>query len=275
MKSSRAFAAASFVALLLPASAARAEKDACITAYEETQTRRKDGKLLDAKREAAICARTECPAMLVKDCVRWLAELEGSIPSVVLDVRRPSGEELTDVHVSVDGVPIADRLDGKAIPLDPGRRAFRFEAEGATPVERVVVVREGEKHRKISVVLHGDASSPDGARGARPIPKGVWIFGGASAVALATSAVFAIDGFAKKGDLEDCKPRCAPSDVDAMSASFTVADVMLGAGLMAGAAAVWLYLTRPSVDRGGSGRAQPWIAPIGTAGGAAGFGATF
>ena len=80
----------------------------------------------------------------------------------------------------------------------------------------------------------------------------MWIFGGASVVALATSAVFAIDGLGKKSDLDSCKPRCAPADVDAMSSSFTLADVALGAGVMAGAAAVYLFLTRPSGEASGT-----------------------
>ena len=82
----------------------------------------------------------------------------------------------------------------------------------------------------------------------RPLPLGVWLFGGASILAVATSAAFALDGLAKKSDLDQCKPRCSPDAVDAMSMRFTFADVALGAGVMAGAAAFYLLLTRPGAS---------------------------
>ena len=132
------------------------------------------------------------------------------------------------------------------MPLEPGSHTFVFEVEGAAPVERALVLKAGEKSRKVTVTLAAQAA--EAPSGGRPVPIGVWIFGGVTVVALATSAVFAIDGLGKKSDLDKCKPHCAPSDVDAMSSSFTFADVALGAGVMAGAAAVYLFLTRPSAE---------------------------
>jgi hypothetical protein len=257
---------------------------ACITAYEQTQTLRKDGKPVAAKAQAAICARAECPALLTKDCTRWLAELEGVIPSVTFearmtDAKTPAGTPRTDVRVKMDGAALTEKLDGKPVPVEPGSHVFVFEAEGAAPLERTVVVKEGEKNKKVAVTLAAAGAEPD--RG-RAIPLGVWIFGGASVVAFATSAVFAIDGFGKKSDLEQCKPRCAAGDVDAMSSSFTIADVALGAGVAAGAAALYLFFTRPETEGArASGAAtakpfttSPFAAPL-PGGGAVGVTAQF
>jgi len=265
-----ALAAAAAVAVLCGASTAHAES-ACISAYEQAQTLRKDGKLVSARAQAAICAHAECPALLAKDCSKWLAELEASTPTVVFDARTASGVERTDVRVKVDGAVLAPRLDGKAVAVDPGSRVFVFEAEGASPVERTILVREGERNRKIAVTV----AAAD-AKVSRPVPTGTWIFGGVSVVALTTSAIFAIDAFGKKSDLDACKPRCAASDVDAMTTSFTVADVALGAGVMAGAAALYLYLTRPTAEVASSASARhvPFAAPV-TGGGVAGFSARF
>lgn len=227
---------------------------ACITAYEQTQTLRKDGKPVAAKAQAAICARAECPALLTKDCTKWLSELEGVIPSLVLDARTPAGALRPDTRVKMDGAVLVEKLDGKPVPVEPGSHVLVFEAEGAAPVERTVVVKEGEKNKKVSVSV---APAPESSADGRAVPLGVWIFGGASVVAFATSAVFAIDGFGKKSDLEECKPRCASGDVDAMSSSFTVADVALGAGIVAGAAALYLYFTRPPAEA-----AQPSTAAV-------------
>jgi hypothetical protein len=275
-----AVAHALLIALLLGAGAARADAT-CIAAYEQTQTLRKDGKLLASKAQAAICSRESCPALLTKDCTRWLAELEADIPTIVLDPRTPAGALRTDVHVKLDGAPLNEKIDGKPVPLEPGSHTFVFEVEGAAPVERALVLKAGEKNRKVTVTV-APAAPSEGAKSAdRPVPIGVWIFGGATVVALATSTVFAIDGLGKKSDLDKCKPRCAASDVDAMSSSFTLADVALGAGVMAGAAAVYLFLTRPSAESSTApvaasarARAIPFAAPL-PGGGAAGVTAVF
>lgn len=228
---------------VLVSSPARADS-ACISAYEQAQTLRKDGKPTAAMAQAAICARSDCPALLTKDCTKWLAELEQLSPTVRLEAQTPEGVRPNDVHVTLDGVALTEAIGGKPLHVEPGSRVFVFQAPGAKAVERTVVVKEGDKDKKVVVTLAAAEPRADG----RPVPLGVWIFGGVSVVALATSVVFAVDGFSKKGDLDECKPRCAAADVDAMSSSFTVADVALGAGAVAGAAALYLFLTRPHLE---------------------------
>lgn len=226
-------------ALLVPAPAYAQAKDPCITAYEQAQTLRKDGRFITARDQAMVCARDTCPAILVKDCTRWIGELEASTGSVICEAKTTSGKTVSDVRVTVDGSELASRLDGRSLPIDPGKHAFHFERGGAK-YDETVLVREGEKNRRIT------ATFPETAGDAPGMPAGFWIFGGVSIVALGTATFFALDGMAKKDDLEACKPRCAPGDVDAMSASFTIADVALGAGVVSVAATVYLLLSRPT-----------------------------
>lgn len=232
------------------AAAARADEDPCIRAYTQAQMLRKDGRTVSARAQAAICAQASCNAILAKDCTRWLSELEAIAPSVVLDVKGPNGVELVDVRVTMDGDPLANRIDGKAIEIDPGTHVFTFESRGYASIERSILVREGEKGRRLSVVLAKGAAIPP----SRPVPLGVYVFGSASVLALGVAGVFTLDGLSRKSDLDACRPRCAPDEVDAMTARFTLADVALGAGLMAGAAAIYLLLTRPVVESGGAAR---------------------
>jgi hypothetical protein len=213
-------------------------KDPCITAYEQAQTLRKDGKFITAREQAMVCARDACPAILVKDCTRWIGELEASTGSVVCEAKTTNGKSVSDVRVTVDGRELTTRLDGRSLPIDPGKHTFHFERAGET-FDETVLVREGEKNRRIT------ATFPERAGDAPGLPTGFWVFGGISIVALGTATFFALDGMAKKDDLEACRPRCAPNDVDAMSASFTVADVALGAGVVAVAATIYLLLSRP------------------------------
>ncbi|MDB4940603.1 MAG: uncharacterized protein JWP97_137 [Labilithrix sp.] len=256
------------------AAPARADST-CISAYEQAQTLRKDGKPQAAKAQAQICAQASCPSLLVKDCSRWQTELEALIPTVLLDARAPSGGLRADVRVKVDGNVVAEKIDGRAIAIEAGAHAFTFEAEGAATVEQTVTLKEGERNRKVSVTM---LPAPVTSTTASPVPTGAWVFGGVAVAALATSAVFAIDGLGKKSDLDQCRPRCAAGDVDAMSARFTLADVALGAGVVAGAAALYLFFARPGGEPKSSARASsvpsPFAGPI-NGGAAAGLSGRF
>lgn len=249
-----------FACVLLTGAAHAEDDNPCIPAYTLAQSLQKDGKVVAAKAQAAICAQASCDPILAKDCTQWLADLEKITPSIVLDVRDEERNELVDVRVTMDGEPFAHRLDGRAVEVDPGMHELTFEAAGFAPLEKGILVREADKGQRIQVTL---IRSKKGVE-SRPVPFGVWAFGGAAVVALGVSTVFAIDGISRKDDLEACRPRCAPEDVDAMSARFTVADVALGAGLMAGAAAVYLFLTRPTVNANGPSRIG--IVPTGVVG---------
>lgn len=272
----RAIASAALLASIACLGRDARAADACISAYEQTQTLRKDGKLVAAKAQAVTCVRSDCPALLTKDCTRWLGELETSTPTVVFEVRTKGGLERTDVKISSGGEVLVARIDGKAVPVDPGVRTFLFEPDGEEPLERTVMIREGERNKKVTVVLDGpDREHPT----SRPIPLGFWLFGGASIVALSTSAVFALDGFSRKDELEACKPRCDAGEVDAMSARLTVADVALGAGVVAGLAAAYVFFTRPAVPSSSTviGRrvVVPYGAPTPGGGGVGGVALTF
>ncbi|XYI03713.1 hypothetical protein ACMHYB_29695 [Sorangium sp. So ce1128] len=153
-------------ALSLAGAGARAQpsKRACAAAYERAQGLRRDGKLIAAREALIACSQPTCPAAAVADCGPWLAEVEKSLPSVVIAARDAGGRERLDVRVLVDGRLLAAALDGKALPVDPGPHTFRYEPAGGPAVEERVLIREGEKNRAITVMLGepptGAPSSP-------------------------------------------------------------------------------------------------------------------
>ncbi|MGK3983752.1 hypothetical protein WME99_11990 [Sorangium sp. So ce136] len=153
-------------ALSLAGASARAQpsKRACAAAYERAQGLRRDGKLIAAREALIACSQPTCPAAAVADCGPWLAEVEKSLPSVVIAAREAGGRERLDVRVLVDGRLLAAALDGKALPVDPGPHTFRYEPAGGPAVEERVLIREGEKNRAITVILGappaGGPSSP-------------------------------------------------------------------------------------------------------------------
>ena len=113
------------------------EKAACLDASSKGQTLRDQHKLVEARQQLRVCAAGGCPSVVQTDCAAWLADVEKAIPTVVLAAKNGAGADLFDVKVSVDGQPLASRLDGQALPLDPGPHAFRFEgADGRTSTPR-------------------------------------------------------------------------------------------------------------------------------------------
>lgn len=225
--------------------------DNCIQSYEQTQTLRRAGKLREARAEAAKCASDSCPAVLVKDCTKWLTEIDQSIPTVVFDVKSASGEELTNVRVLEDGKVLAEKLDGKSITLDVGPHTFRFESTDGKglPTEQKTVIHEGDKNRKISVTLAASAvAAPAPApKAERPIPITTYVFGGVALASLGVGTVFALGGSSKEDDLERCRPSCPSDAVNDASTSYAVADILFTAGIVSAIAAVTIFITRPTV----------------------------
>lgn len=236
------------IAVLLWSSGAHADDARCIASFERTQQLRASGKLRSARAEALICSGRECPPIASRDCATWLLELDRMTPSVVFGAQA-NGAELLDVTVVVDGETVTRRLDGRAMPLDPGPHHLRFSSPGHVPAEQDVLVSEGETARKIVAQLAPTARpvEPPVAT-SRPVPPSVWVAGGIAALAAAGGVVFALDGFGKKHDLDasGCKPDCAPRDVDSMQRALLAADIFAGVGVVAAAAAVYFFVTRPA-----------------------------
>jgi hypothetical protein len=237
----------------LSAGTARAaDKAACARAYEDGQKQRAAGSLRAARDLFLVCAEPDCPDATKKDCVAWVAEVEATMPTVVLSATGESGEDLVDVRVSLDGQPFSDSVDGKAKMIDPGKHVLRFERAGAPPIEREIVVKQGEKDRKVEASWSAEA---DGTARPFPISPGTWVLGG---LGLAGITVFAVAGgvaLSEKSDAEQtCAPSCSDAVVDSIRAKMIVADVSLAVGVASLGAAVVLGLTSV-LSKDGSERA--------------------
>jgi hypothetical protein len=71
----------------------------------------------------------------------------------------------------------------------------------------------------------------------------VWILGGIGLASLGVGGGFGIAGLSQKSTLDECRPRCASSEVDTMQRSFLVGDVLMGVGIVSLGAAAILYFT--------------------------------
>jgi hypothetical protein len=247
---------------------AQTSKEQCRAAYEDGQLLRRESKPRAAKDRLAVCARAECPDLVRTDCIRWIDEVDHAIPTIVLEAHTESGDAEA-VHVTMDGAPLAERIDGRPIEVDPGRHAFRFELPGRPPYEVTLVIVEGQKDRPVTATWSAPPPAPPppavvpppgtAVPGAppetppemhRPVPAAAWIAGGVGLAGLASFTTFALVGAAKKNDLDaSCSPFCSSSDLAPARTAFAVADVSLGVGVAALGVAATLVLTRPTQPR--------------------------
>jgi len=244
--------AASTIALLAPSSAHAqddATKQACVSAYDETQNARQKGSLRLAREKALACSQEGCPAIVKKDCAQWLGEIDAAVPTVSFAVKDDAGQDTTAARVFLDGQMLAERVGANAIQVDPGERTFRVELEGKPPIERKVVIREGQKGRVLEFSFADPkAAQPteppvgNGNKGSAGIPVASWVLGGVGVVGLGLFATFGAIGLSEKSDAEDpaggCAPNCTDDEVSSIRGKFLVADISLGVGVAALGAAV-------------------------------------
>lgn len=234
------------------------DKAACADAYHGAQTHRKVGALKSAREELLFCASDRCPAILQPDCTRWLGEVEAALPSLAFAAKDEAGEDLIDVRVVLDGEVLLERLDGKAVVVDPGTHVVRFERKGSEPIEQTVVAREGEKARVVGVRWSASAAAkePETVAPAAP-PVNVaspsrtpaWILAGVGVAGLATFGTLSTLGLVKRAELrESCFGSCDPAEIDAVRRQFLIADVALGVGLVSLGVSAWLFTSKPSAE---------------------------
>jgi len=251
-----------------------AQKQACADASEQGQELRDQGKLLAARARFLACAAEACPPIVRKDCADWLTDLDERTPSIVLDARGPDGRDLTDVRVLEGAAVLAASLDGKAIPLDPGEHHLRYEWPFAPAVEERIVLREGERRRRLSVRFAAAAAPPPPPAPPLPPPRpfpvaplvlgGVALAGGAAFVGLAVSAQRDYDHLEAT-----CAPRCTDDLIDPVRTKLILANVSLGVSVVSLGVATLLWFTRPSAPRGKPATTAFTLAPL--PGGAAAY----
>jgi hypothetical protein len=258
-------------------------KDECINANEAAQALRSAGKLRDARDKLTLCVAATCPGPVRDDCSERLSELQKALPTVVFAVRSAGGADVSLVRVKMDGALLTAKLDGRAIPLDPGPHSFVFEARGFAPFETTLLIREGEKDRHEAIALPVDAeiqapapppalppSEPSATAGAGPAPSTVLppetpsshgsttraLSFGALGLGVAGVAVGSIFGGLALQDKQaldrDCKggkacPPSAQSDINLLHSNGTIANVAFGVGIVGLAAGAVLFF----VSRGG------------------------
>ncbi len=147
--------AVGLLALVAVPAIARAEptKDECVDADTRAQVARRAGKFRDARAQLDICVSPSCPAVVRSDCTERLDEVLRNAPTLVFDVKDASGADISATAITIDGKPLVERLDGKAVPVDTGEHTLVFTSQGHLPRTLHVVVSDGDKDRRVPIVL--------------------------------------------------------------------------------------------------------------------------
>ena len=237
MLSRSAFAAAFLVATV-------AHATPCTDAFEGASQASQAGHLLAARQALITCSAQTCPQAMRPLCIAEFARVDARIPTIVVSAVDARGADIVDASVSVDGAAVAGALDGKALPLDPGKHVVRVERSGGV-AEQVIVAREGEQARPVRLTLASTAVVTGEAR--RPVPASVWVTTATTLVAAGIWIGFGTSGLLQKGDLDTCKGHCTPAAVASAMTAFNVADVAGAVTIVGLALDLVLFLTRRTV----------------------------
>jgi hypothetical protein len=228
------------------------QKVKCANAYEQAQRTRNEGLFRASRDQLLVCAQDLCPPVLRNECVKWLGEIDAAMPTVLIVALDGAGNEISDVAVTVDGTKVLDRLNGQALPVDPGVHTFRFSRAGSDTIEQKVLIREAEKRRPVSVTFAANASiapeKPATPSDGSSVPAGTWILGGVGVVAIGLSIPMYLSAQKSRSDLEArCGDRgvCDPSEGDSLQRKFLYGDIALGVGVIALASATILWIAAP------------------------------
>jgi hypothetical protein len=240
------------------------EKAVCIDAVTKGQPLRDAHELVEAREQFRICARAECPARLRTDCAAWLSEIDKTMPTVVLSAKDQAGRDVADVKVSVDGKPLVDRLDGRAVEVDPGMRSFRFERRDGSVTTQEALVKEGEKARSVSVELSGASrGAGSGESSGAPTPGSTaralgLILGGVGVVTLAVGFGVAFDAKSKDDASKTESGAAQYNDSGSAVGEGNAATVVLGVGAAVAVTGVVLWLTAPRAKTDGASASSAW-----------------
>lgn len=241
-----ALLAAALSVLLFAERASAQDAEACLAAHVSVQEKRLAGDLVGARTAAATCSAAHCPALPRGDCERWAGDIDREIPTLTLEIKNPP--DGAALELTVDGV--VEPYD-QAVLLNPGDHSVALRA-GDKVENRSVRMAKGQK--ETLVVDFADPNKgirPGVSPGGRaPNFIGPVVVGSVGIAALIAFGVVGGLGMAEYNDLEDtCGGSCTPDQVSAVDTKFLAADIALGLGCAAVAAAVvWIAVEVSSAN---------------------------
>ena len=253
----------------------------CLTASDNAVALRNQHKLRAARAQQLVCGAASCPADIRVECLRRVDDLNAAIPTAIFQAKDAAGNDVIAVKVTVDGEPLAERLEGTPISLDPGPHSFTFEMAGQAPVTKTLVIQESQKDRRETIVFGIGALAPpvpatapaqpgpvlpqpgpglpqpaqtqreEGLGGQRVLALGA---GGVGVAGVVIGTIFGLVASSNWSSAKnDCGSGCGPTakaqqEKDDANTAATVSTVGFVAGGVLLAAGTALYFTAPSAS---------------------------
>lgn len=225
-----------------PARAAEPSTTECLAASDASLKAGNEHKLRAERQQLLICAASSCPGEIRKECARRVEEVNSSIPTLVFQAKDPTGADLSDVKVTMDGDVLAEHLDGSALVVDPGQHTFTFETPGQPAVEKQLVVREGEKERAEPIqfgtptgddVNHPTETAGSGGKKTQKVIAAV--VAGVGVAGLGVGGAFGVIAMSRKDDAEKaCPNACKDKTGQDLWSNAKTAGTISTAGFIAG-----------------------------------------
>ncbi len=203
---------AALVSVPAAASAAQPGVQQCLQSSDTSIELETKGDLLSTRAALRTCASLSCPQAVRDECARRLGLVEQNIPSVVTEVRDPSGHVPPGATLVVDGGPPLPASE-EPLELEPGVHTLTATAPGMVAVTRRLGLSAREKNRKVRLVLRSSDERTAEPRRLPPLRTAALLTGGMGLASLATASVFAIITLERKQGAKELCPNatCASS----------------------------------------------------------------
>lgn len=250
----------------------------CSAVYDAGLEQERAGHLREATEIFQSCAADSCRSPGRQQCEAKLIRLELDAPSVVPLAKDSTGASLLNVEVTMDGVSLTSRLDGRAYRVDPGLHEFVFSADGERLSSQELVIVQGQRNREIWLELPAEpaavaeveapattvasektpdlnvprthtetALAPRVAISAHDVPEShtsltpYFLAGGAL---LGAGAYIVLSSWARSDNtkLGQCSPNCSPDAVSHIRTLYTAADISLGVAAVAAVTSATLFI---------------------------------
>ncbi len=221
-----------------PASAQETTKSMCVDSHLKAQSQRLEGRLVESQESLRTCANAACPEIVQRDCVRWLEELQGQVPTVIFAAHDGEGA-VREVKVTHGGRVLATALDGIAIEIDPGTYEFLFEMSDGRRRSQRVLVRQGDRNRIIAADFaeHEEESNGWVLR----VPPLAQVSGAVTVLAAGVAVGFGASAVVRQSHaVQSCAPTCTEQVSRQIATRAAVADVAGSVALVSGGVTVLL-----------------------------------
>ena len=247
----------------------RRAQRACENAYKRAGKLEQSGQLLKAQEELQNCTRSVCGKFLQHQCTVRYDQIVSDTPSVVPIVADADGAPIIDVHVTMDGAPLTSRIDGRAIPIDPGLHEFSFEQDKTVIGTQKIVILQGQRNHPLSVKLRRPKEEarqelppasavrdpaakapekrvPPAALSELPAEEprrgsslGPYLLIGSGLMAIGGYGLLTYWGRQDNDKLAMCTPNCSQASVDHIHDLYLAANISLSAGIVAVVTGGW------------------------------------